>query len=255
MSVPYFFHAPLAIGNVTLSAEESKHAGGSRRLRPGQELVLVDGRGGAGTARVVRRQGDRLEVCVDRIGQRPRPPLARLTLVTAIPKGRRQGFLFEKCAELGVGRIVATTFHRSIAGATGSQLDRWAHTCREAIKQSRQAWLPVLEVCDSIDRLIARLPEESERLLATTGRDAPTIGRLEPSILRNAGVFAVVGPEGGFCDEELTGLTDAGFVPVSLGPSVLRIESACVVLAAQLLALEPRGACSRLIRTRPDMPA
>lgn len=239
MGVPYFFHAPLARGNLTLSAEESKHAGGSRRLRPGQELVLVDGLGGAGTARVVRRDADRLEVCVDRVEQRPRPPLSRLTLATAMPKGRRQGFLFEKCAELGVGRIMATAFRRSVAAITGSQRDRWAHTCREAIKQSQQAWLPVVAVCDSTEQLIAQVPDGSKRLLATTGRDAPKIGRLKSSLSLDASVFAVVGPEGGFCDEERAGFVEAGFTPVSLGPSVLRIESACVVLAAQLLALEP----------------
>jgi 16S rRNA (uracil1498-N3)-methyltransferase len=238
MSNPYFFHSPLAIGGASLSAEESKHAGGSRRLRPGQELVLVDGRGGAGEARVVRRQGDRLEVCVDRIEQQPRPPLARLTLATAMPKGRRQGFLFEKCAELGVGRILVTRFRRCVTRTTASQISRWAHACREAIKQSKQAWLPVVEVCDSTDQLIARVPDGSGRLLATTGPDAPPISRMRSSVRLDAEIIAVVGPEGGFSDEERAGFADAGFTPISLGPSVLRIETACVVIAAQVLALE-----------------
>ncbi|UCG32172.1 MAG: 16S rRNA (uracil(1498)-N(3))-methyltransferase [Phycisphaerales bacterium] len=238
MGIPYFFHSPLAMGSLRLSAEESKHAGGSRRLRPGQALVLVDGRGGAAEARVVWRQDDRLEVCVDHIEQRPRPPLARLTLATAMPKGRRQGFLFEKCAELGVGKVVATTFRRSVTGTTASKLDRWSYACREAIKQSKQAWLPVVEACGSTDQLIARVPDGSQRFWATTGRGAPTISRMKSSLPHDADVFAVIGPEGGLCDEECTELTDAGFMPISLGPSVLRIESACVVLAAQLLALD-----------------
>jgi len=246
MEAPYFFHRPLTLGRLSLDREESKHAGGSHRLRPGHELVLVDGQGSAARAVVVERKADGLEVEVSQVERRPAAPLAGLTIATALPKGKRQNYLFEKCAELGVGRIVATNFSRSVARAESHRLEGWAHTCRQAIKQSRQAWAPLLEVCDSPKQLIEQGSAGAKRLLATADRNAPWISQALSGAAQTREVLAVIGPEGGLSTEEQRLFAEAGFQPVSLGASVLRVETAGLVLACHLQAhldpiREPQG--------------
>ena len=238
MEAPYFFHSPLTSGLLTLSREESTHAAGSRRLRAGDELVLVDGRGSAATALVVKRQGEHLQVQVSQVEQRPPTPLAGLTLAAALPKGRRQNYLFEKCAELGVGRILATNFSRSVAQAEPHRLESWTRTVRQAIKQSRQAWAPRVDICGSPGELVKLTPPGARRLLATAGRNLPRIGPTTSGPLDQGQIqtWAVIGPEGGLSEEEQGLFAETGFRAVSLGPAVLRIETACVALACHLQA-------------------
>jgi 16S rRNA (uracil1498-N3)-methyltransferase len=250
MQVGFFFHSPLQPGPVTLSRDESVHAAGARRLRPGQEVWLVDGQGHTARGVLRERSGSQVRVEISRVFEHEPSLLAGLRLATSLPKGRRQSYLFEKCAELGVGRITATNFARSVAVADSAGLEKWTRTCREAIKQSHQPWAPRLEVCPSVTALIDRAPETATRLVAVTGPDVPHLARVL-SARRGAGeVWAVIGPEGGLTEAEQGALVSAGYRPVSLGPAVLRIETACVALACILLshcqARRPRLSSDRM---------
>jgi len=236
MQAPCFFHSPLQPGPVTLSREESVHAARARRLRPGQEVWLVDGQGHSARAVLYQRQGQQVGVEVAQVFGHPRSVLAGLHLITSLPKGRRQSYLFEKCAELGVGRITAVNFDRSVALADAAGLDRWTRTCREAIKQSRRSWAPKLEMCPSVAGLVDRTPDRATRLVAVAGPDVPLLGRVLMAERAPGEVWAVVGPQGGLTDAELESLVSAGYGPVSLGQAVLRIETACVALACVLLS-------------------
>ncbi len=236
MSAPYFYHHPVLVGAASLTRQESAHAGGSRRLRVGDVLIVVDGRGRIGKARVTGRSRERVDVEITAVQHAAATALAGLTIVTALPRGKRQDFLFEKCAELGVGRLVATNFERSVARAKRSSICGWTRTSREAMKQSRQSWMPTIKVCETPSDAIDRVDDGTARLVAMPGPDVPMLAGALGGTGGFGSVCAVIGPEGGFTDQEAELFREAGFVPFSLGRSVLRIETACVSLASQVLS-------------------
>jgi 16S rRNA (uracil1498-N3)-methyltransferase len=141
---------------------------------------------------------------------------------------------------MGVDRIVVFEAGRSIARWDGARQAaagrRWATIAREAAKQSQRAWLPVLE---------GPLPGAAAAAAATTGRGLglvahPAAGSRLRDVLAERdptpdSVWVVVGPEGGFSEDEVATFAAAGAVPVSLGPQILRTETASVVAAALVL--------------------
>lgn len=239
MSAPRFHLHTLATGIVRLSAPETRHASRSRRLSVGDELVLFDGAGREAAGRIVSMRGA-VEVEIAHIVERPRPvPL--LTLALALPKGPRQDVLVEKATELGVGAIQPLVTDRSIASASVHKQEKWRQTTIEAAKQSRQCWLPgLLPLRPLRDFASGRMPFD-RTVVACTSEDLPVaaipILTLLPELARAGSILAFIGPEGGWTPAEVEHLASIGGQPVSLGPSVLRVETAAIALAAAIHSL------------------
>lgn len=269
MSLPRFFVEPLSVGCLPLPEPEAGHARRARRLSVGDPVVLFDGRGGEGAGIIARCSSAGVEVAVETLIRRPRPRPA-LTLAVAMPKGARQDALIDKCTELGTAGLQPVSTERSVSRASEHKLDKWWRAAIEAAKQSQQAWLSALagnmELADFLRRL-ARAQEKTAPLGASPLSEPPAVAEVnagidniwrEPfdrillaaapptgstavhaSILdmladlkSRQNVLAFVGPEGGWTEEETQWILDAGAVPVSLGPNILRIETAAVALAA-----------------------
>jgi len=226
------FADTLERGVIALPDREARHARLSRRLSAGDEVMLFDGRGREARGVLADTTGGRVEVRVGEIVQRPRPSPA-LTLAVALPKGPRQDTLIEKCTELGVARIQPLLTQRSVASASDNKLDKWRRTTIEAAKQSGQCWLPELCPPRGLTEVLAE-PAAAEVLLAAT-QSGPTVVPILDVLehIRAAeAVRAFIGPEGGWTDDEVAALTTAGAKCVSLGPHVLRIETAAIAVGA-----------------------
>ncbi|GAA2706772.1 16S rRNA (uracil(1498)-N(3))-methyltransferase [Micromonospora olivasterospora] len=241
MSAPLFLVESLpTAGQLTLDGPEGHHAATVQRLRVGEELLLADGRGG--TAAVVVRAVGRgsLELDVTSRGYVD-APVPRLVVVQGIAKGDRGELAVQAMTEVGVDEIVPWAASRSVAQWRGDRgvraREKWVATAREAAKQARRPWLPVVAGApDESTATVARriggaaaafvLHEEAEERLAAA--ELPAAGE----------IVLVVGPEGGIAPAELDAFRAAGARAVRLGPAVLRTSTAGVaalsVLAARL---------------------
>lgn len=218
-------------GRVRLDAQESRHAGEVLRIREGQALTVFDGRGRVAIGILARAGKSGAEVEIREITESQRLPCA-LTLVQAIPKGKTMEWILEKATELGVSRIVPVMTERTVvqldAREAAQKREKWQRVLIEACKQCGQNWIPVLEEPRALSGV---LREEANWELAVFGSLHPgAVGfadalRAVPGA-KTAGVF--IGPEGDFSPAEVEALVGWGARPVTLGPIVLRVETAAL---------------------------
>ena len=237
MSLPLFFVDELAEPGhrASLSVADTRHALKSLRLRPGDSMTLTDGHGLVATGRLIREDGGRaqLEVGDVRAAERPAPTVS---VALAPPKGDRLAWAVQKLGELGVDEALLMATGRSVrewpAERTASSLSRLRTVAREAAMQSRRPFImdvrvgvTVEEALDGVDVQRIALWERATRSLTDALADqaaAPT--------------RILVGPEGGFTEEEVDRMRGAGAALASLGSGILRTETAAVVGAALVLA-------------------
>jgi 16S rRNA (uracil1498-N3)-methyltransferase len=214
-----------------LDGPEGHHAATVQRLRIGQSLLLTDGRGSAVSASVLAVGRGFLDLS---LGARSRsvPPDPRLVVVQGIAKGDRGELAVQAMTEAGVDEIVPWAAARSVAKwRDGKPLERWRSTVREAAKQARRCWLPVVSAPLSTAEVAARLSGAAAALVLH--ETAPA--RLSTVDLPASGaVVVVVGPEGGVADDELAAFVAAGAVPVRLGEPILRTSTAGVAALSAL---------------------
>jgi len=145
-------------------------------------------------------------------------------------------FLVQKCCELGVSRIVPVIAARSVARPEPGRRARWEKIAREAARQCGRADVPAVAAPAVLAAALAA-PDLPARRLVLSPDEA---GRSLRALLPDRGATALlVGPEGGFAAAEVEAAQAAGFAPVSLGPRVLRVETAAIVAVA--LAMEALG--------------
>ncbi len=240
MAGPRFFVPELAVGTVSLPAAEARHAAVSLRLRAGESVRLFDGAGRVADAVLTKCElgGKRAAPCVAAaVGDLRLVPLQQpgLRLFVAGCKGPRLTWLVEKCTELGVAELCFTKFDRSVVPVRAAGVEKLARTALEASKQCGRAWLPRVTCEHGFEAVLAE--HGGKRLaVAQPGASAPPVGawlgaRMDDS--DDAGLLsACVGPEGGLSERELELVRVAGVELVTLGPHVLRVETAAVACAA-----------------------
>ena len=170
----------------------------------------------------------------------------RLTLATACPKTARQAFLVEKATELGVWAMQPLVCHHSVAMPGASLASRWRRLAIEAAKQCGAAWIPRFGDGQSLESVAQRVGEYDQAMIAVARMDAQPLLPWLPKSTSDSSLLALVGPEGGWTEDEVARLVEAGAVPVSLGPRVLRVETAGIAIAAAVaMHLASAGARGR----------
>ncbi len=220
-----------------LAGPEAHHLIHVMRAAPGAEVTLFDGSGFEFSATVEKVGRTEVELAVLGREEIDRELPLELTLAVALPKGDRQKWLVEKAVELGVSRIVPLRTDRSVALPVQKALARLQRTVVEASKQCGRNRL--LEITDprTWPNLVERNGDVACRLVAhpshrsEAAEPLPIRSVLPPDGLPDA-VLLAIGPEGGFSPEEIALATTAGWTCVDLGPRILRIETAALMLAA-----------------------
>ncbi|PZF80415.1 16S rRNA (uracil(1498)-N(3))-methyltransferase [Jiangella anatolica] len=225
---------------VVLDGDEGRHAAVVRRIEVGETVELTDGAGQLARCLVVgvSKQGLTCEVVARVEVPEPRP---RVVVAQAIPKGDRGETAVETMTEVGVDEILPWSAQRCMVRWTGERGDkalrRWRSTAREAAKQARRAWLPVVGDPVGTPGLAGRVAGAALAVVLHEEASEP-LGAV--NIPADGDILLVVGPEGGLAPEELDALATAGAVVARLGPTVLRTSTAGTVAAGIVLARTPR---------------
>ena len=237
MSDRFFASHPIAGGHVTLDGPEAHHLLHVMRAAAGTEVTLFDNSGAEFDAVVesTRRSEAILRVTDRREVDRELP--FTLEVGVALPKGDRQKWLVEKLTELGVTTLVPLITERGVAQPTASAADRLIRTVIEATKQCGRTRLMQISAPQSWPQFIAPNPTagdlrspETPHLLAHPNSPPLSQLTLHPPLPTTI----AIGPEGGFTDAEVATAIAAGWQPISLGRSILRVETAAIALAAAI---------------------
>lgn len=224
------------VGSVLrLSGPEGRHAAAVRRVRTGEVLVLTDGRGRAAQGPVLGSGRDWVEIEVAALIEQPRPRL-RFAVVQALAKGDRSELAAELLTEIGVSEIWPWQAERSIVRWEGDKRDRgrhkWQTRAREATKQSRRLWVPVIGETLDLDGLLTRVAAADLALVLHEQAGRPLRDVRLPEV---GTVLLIVGPEGGITDAEVADIVAAGAHEVLISDGVLRTSTAGVVACAGLM--------------------
>ena len=230
---------------LTVQGDEAHHALRVLRLKAGDECEVFDGCGHAARARIDQATGGRMQLTVLH-KLPPLPPVAELTLGIAIPKGALMELIVQKAVEMGVQRIVPFITERTIVRLNDKEArakaEKWRRTALEACKQCGVSSVPVVEQPLPYAAWLARQDVPPLRMqCAILPHSRPLRAALEEG--RAAGHRALallIGPEGDFSPAEYAAGEAAGYVPVSLGGIILRVETAVFfATAAARYALDP----------------
>ena len=217
------FYAPdlLHPGDYQLTGSEAHHLAAVRRIGVGEKITLFNGDGQDYPAEVLSVSKKTVHLLVAEPVPTNRERQHPLWIASALPKGDRLDFLVEKLTELGVTRFIPLVTERSVVRPKADAVEKYARMVIEASKQCGRAVLMAVEPPTSWEKFAARTDLPAKRLI------------LHPSGTREAlqtdrpAVFAV-GPEGGFTEQEAA---TPGWTPASLGPTILRIETAAIAAA------------------------
>jgi 16S rRNA (uracil1498-N3)-methyltransferase len=235
-------------GSFRLSGPEAHHARDVLRMRAGEKLVLFNGRGHEITAEIIDF-GDN-EIGLRKLHEAETPPLqSRIVLGQAIPKGKNMDLIVQKAVEIGAAEIAPIVSDRTIVQmdeqAVAQKQSKWRQIAVEAAKQSGQNWLPHVHA-----------PRKLSEFFATAEKsfDLQLIGSLQPGARHLKKVLAdyssehqhaprsvlmLVGPEGDFTPAEIALAGSHGCQPITLGPIILRVETAAIyclsILSYELL--------------------
>jgi 16S rRNA (uracil1498-N3)-methyltransferase len=219
-----------------LDAREAHHAHHVFRLRKGDSLIVLDGEGREYECTVADTGKDRLALSVRQtVTENPRP--WSVTLIQAIHKGKLIEDIIQKATELGVSRVIPVLTERTVtrihADEVRARQKKWQQTVVEAVKQCGQRWLPRVEAPLPLPELIRRRESFELSLLASLDPVRRHPSKLFSSVPRPAKgcqfrIAAWVGPEGDFTPDETKAILLSGACAVSLGPLVLRVETATI---------------------------
>jgi 16S rRNA (uracil1498-N3)-methyltransferase len=228
MAIPRIYHPqPLQPGTrVVLTGQAADHVSRVLRLSAGDQIQLFagDGRDFDATVDGPVRDGLRVQVGQAQAVQTESP--LRVTLMQGICRGQKMDLVVQKATELGVAAIYPLQCERSVVRLRGERAARrrehWLGVATGAAEQCGRAIVPHVHPADSLAAAIAALPDAARRLLL----DPEGRGGLSHSGSATQKLVLLVGPEGGLSPAEHDLATGAGFVPVRMGPRVLRTETA-----------------------------
>ncbi len=222
---------------VELSEEEARHIARVLRLQPGEAIRVFDGKGRLFAARLVEVSRSRVTAKLDAIERIETVPKHPVHLLVGTPKGKKPDFIIEKAVELGVESVVFFDAERSVAQKSEKQdkvLSRWRKIIIAASKQSGRARLMRVEYYPALNEAMENLPDDAERL--AFWEEAPVAPEAEVEMAKPAAsLIGLIGPEGGLTFGEIETAVKADFRVCSLGPTILRAETAAIVAATLLL--------------------
>jgi 16S rRNA (uracil1498-N3)-methyltransferase len=218
---------------VELPSAAAAHLAKVLRARSGDALLLFAGDGLEFAATVASVRGSRVTAVVGEGRAVDRESPLAVTLVQCVPRGERMDFIVQKATELGVARIVPVLSQRSVVrldeSQAASKAAHWHSIAVNACEQCGRNRLPTIDAPRQLVRYLGDSPADGPRLILE-----PEFESRGAALDIGAKVEIAIGPEGGFAAEELEAFRLSGFGAVSLGPRILRTETAAIAAIAWL---------------------
>ena len=231
----------LAAGSRVVDGDDHHYLFRVRRLRPCSHVTLFDGAGWEAEATVEAVEAARATLRVAAPHRVEPPPGCRLIVMPALIKGERMDWCVQKLVELGVSEIAPVRTARTVVKLTGERAQRrhrrFVDIARDAARQCRRATVPQVHEIMDMDQALALVGDVPLKLIPWARERQQLLSAALPRPLPPA-ACVLIGPEGGFEPAEVDRAMAAGFVPVGLGPRVLRAETAALAVAT-LFALGP----------------
>jgi 16S rRNA (uracil1498-N3)-methyltransferase len=229
-----FTPGPLAADrDFQLTRSAANHVARVLRARPGDVVDLFDGEGNEFRGRIVDIKGTAVVVRLDTAVANASEPALRITLVQGISRGERMDWVVQKATELGVASIVPVITARSVVKLDRDQAEKkhehWRSIAIGACEQCGRSRLPEIATSISLTQHLRLAGSGSMRVVLD-----PEATKSLTSLETVTTIELLIGPEGGLDDEELAAAKKAGFVSATLGPRILRTETAAVAALAIL---------------------
>jgi 16S rRNA (uracil1498-N3)-methyltransferase len=226
-----------------LDAAESHHALDVLRLATGDRLTVFDGEGSEAPATIREVAGKSARLKIGPRSAAPDLPCA-ITLAQAVPKGKNMEFIIQKSVELGAAAIAPLLSDRTVVQVEAAEAEKkrqkWRDTAIEACKQCGQNRLPEIAPPRTVKNFFESGARFDLMLIASLQPDARPIKAVLADVPAPRSVCVLVGPEGDFTPAELALAKSHGCQPVTLGPIILRTETAALyclsVLAHELFS-------------------
>jgi 16S rRNA (uracil1498-N3)-methyltransferase len=245
--MPVYFIQSESIQNdaIVLKGDPAHHLRDVLRCRPGEIVNLVDEKKVRYRAAIGRVTKSEVIAKILQKNGPPTRPAASLTLAQAVLKSDKMDWVVQKATELGVNTLLPVVTDRTIARPRperqAHQTDRWQKIAKEASQQCGRSDIPMVRTAVSLDALLRHPPEASLKLVPWEQAREPSLRTVLHDLSEEDSVVILIGPEGGLAATEVEEAREAGWVTVSLGPRILRAETAGVaVLAIIQYELETR---------------
>ncbi|MDP3850290.1 MAG: RsmE family RNA methyltransferase [Luteolibacter sp.] len=229
-----FFLPPAGWQAAALTGDEARHLSQVLRIKPGESITVFDGHGRRAPAEVLTVSRDHVSL---KLGETltPPPPLPAITLAQAVPKGKNMDLIVQKAVELGIARIQPLVTRNTIVQPGGGKSDKWRRNAMEACKQCGQDTLPDIADPLPFERWLAtQTGTPGLKIIASLAPGAKVLREVLHAHPGTTAATLLVGPEGDFTPEETTTALAAGFLAVSLGSIVLRVETATIFCLSAL---------------------
>jgi 16S rRNA (uracil1498-N3)-methyltransferase len=222
------------IDSLTLDEDETHHAVDVLRMSKGDKAVVFNGRGAEATVEVA--EITRKSVTLRKLLQSKSPPIGcAITLAQAVPKGKNMDLIVQKAVELGASAICPLLSERTVIQVEAPEeaarkQQKWQAVAIEAAKQCGQNWLPKVHAPRTPREFFSQPAKYDLMLIASLQPDALTLKNLlaENPEKKPKSVLVLVGPEGDFTPAEIGLAKSHGCRPITLGPIVLRTETAAI---------------------------
>lgn len=237
MTSRVYVDQPLSTGaTITLSEDAARHLVQVLRMRVGDEFVAFNGQGGEYSASISAVSKREAQALVGEFNPADRESPLQITLAQCVSKGDRMDYTLQKAVELGVSSIVPLISSRTVvkldAERWAKKIEHWQGVIISACEQSGRTRVPRLELQQDLDDWIRSCPKDSLKLALAPGA-SKRLRQLDPA---SRAITLLIGPEGGLSEAECALAAKHEFVPLALGPRVLRTETAGVAALAAIQA-------------------
>ncbi len=235
--MPRFFVQSVEPEVIEITGEDARHIALSLRMKNGESLVLCDGKGREATAIIREAYPESVTLDVEERKDSAAEPKTKVTLYQALPKFDKLEYIVQKSVELGVSEIVPVLTSRCISRpdekTMKKKLERLRKISDEAAKQSGRGILPKIGEMLSFKNAVLKMKESETPILFFEHAKYPIREIMENR--KDGSIAMMVGSEGGFSDDEAKFAEENGVLIASLGPRILRCETAPVAALSAIM--------------------